>query len=92
MKERNNNIDIIKAFACIGVIFIHFPFQGNPGEYIKVLNRFSVPFFFFVSGFFLLDKNNNITLKRIKSKVIHILKLIYHSVIFHIIISINMQE
>ena len=57
MKERNNNIDIIKGFACIGVVLIHFPFCGNIGEYIKVINKYAVPFFFFVSGYFLLDHN-----------------------------------
>ena len=66
---------------------IHFPFQGNKNmrENIIVINRFSVPFFFFVSGFFLLDNKNNITLKRIKYKIKHIITLIYYSVRFHII-------
>ena len=53
-KQRNKEIDIIKGIACICVVYIHCPFPGHLGNLISVINRFSVPFFFFISGFYFL--------------------------------------
>ena len=57
MENRNNNIDIIKAISCIAIVLIHCNFPGYLRNYIKVINRFGVPFFYFVSGYY-YSKNN----------------------------------
>ena len=46
MKIRNNNIDIVKGISCIGIMFMHCDYPNNITIYIKVINRFGVPFFF----------------------------------------------
>ena len=83
MKIRNNNIDIVKGISCIGIVIMHCHYPKNILNYVKVINRFGVPFFF-VSGYYFL-KNNNIKLKRIILKIIHIFKLIFYSGIFYLI-------
>ena len=82
MKIRNNNIDIIKGISCIGVMLIHCDYPKTITKYIKVINRFGVPFFFFVSGYYFL-KNNDIKVKRIILKFYHIFKLFIYSGIFY---------
>ena len=82
-KLRYNGIDIIKGIACFSVTYIHNSFPGKIGLYIQVLNRFAVPFFFFVSGYFFLNTNLEITNNRIINKIKHILLLIRKSVIFY---------
>ena len=55
MRSRNFNIDALRLLAVFGVIVLHFGLPGllrNPGE---VFFRFSVPFFFMVSGYFCLN-------------------------------------
>ena len=85
MKERNNNIDILKGISSLSVVLIHFSLPGTIGIYLIVISRYSVPFFFFISGYFLLNKHNNISSQRIFNKIKHIIKLLFYSVIFHFI-------
>ena len=86
-KKRNNNIDIIKGFSSMCILLIHCKYPGNIGSYIKAINRFSVPYFFFVSGYYFL-KNDDIQLIRIFLKILHIFKLILNSAIFYLIFTI----
>lgn len=46
MKIRNNNIDIVKTISCIGIVIMHCDYPKNILNYVKVINRFGVPFFF----------------------------------------------
>ena len=87
MEQRNKNIDIIKAIACICVVHIHYSFPGKFGIYLSAINRFGVPYFFFVSGYFFC-KNNDITLKRIFFKIFHLFNLIFHSGLFYFVFHI----
>ncbi|WP_026494590.1 acyltransferase family protein [Butyrivibrio sp. WCD3002] len=50
-------LDEIKAIACIFVIFIHCKFPGVTGDIFEALARFAVPFFFVISGKYLLKKS-----------------------------------
>ena len=60
MKRANDNnfIYAIKFIACLFVITIHAPFPGAFGDVVYSLSRFAVPFFFAVSGRFLLTKRD----------------------------------
>ncbi|WP_022765705.1 acyltransferase family protein [Butyrivibrio sp. XPD2006] len=59
--ERNNDnsfIYALKFIACLFVITIHAPFPGVFGDIVYSLSRFAVPFFFAVSGRYLLVKRD----------------------------------
>lgn len=74
INSRNQNIDILKSIAIIGVLFIHVS-AGGLVEYQKfsfdyfvilfygTIIRFSVPVFFMCSGALLLNPQKNISLK-----------------------------
>ena len=53
-KKDNEFLYLLKLIACLFVITIHAPFEGVFGEYVTVIARAAVPFFFAVSGRFLL--------------------------------------
>lgn len=64
MKKRNYGIDLIKILACMGVVFLHVSAQSfkfsspfNVNIYIYYLGTLSIPLFFMVNGYFLLNKN-----------------------------------
>ena len=60
MNRLNDNsfIYAIKFIACLFVITIHAPFPGTFGDVIYALSKFAVPFFFAISGRFLLVKRD----------------------------------
>lgn len=57
MKTKENHLYLAKCLACICVVFIHCPFPTRIGTAIDAVCRFAVPFFFMVSGYFLLPPN-----------------------------------
>lgn len=58
MKE-NRFLYTVRFIACLCVIAIHTRFPGIFGQLIDALARFAVPYFFAVSGRFLLSDSNN---------------------------------
>lgn len=59
IKNRNSGLDAFKAIAAISVVFIHYNHvEGDIGEiYTRIIfniTKFAVPFFFIVTGFFLI--------------------------------------
>ena len=54
MKERNQNLDLIKCIACLGVVGLHS--VGMVNYTIYYLCDFSVPLFFMVNGFLMFSK------------------------------------
>ncbi|MCR5403783.1 MAG: acyltransferase [Butyrivibrio sp.] len=54
MNKDNRFIYLFKLIACIFVITIHAPFPGLFGDLVGSISRFAVPFFFAVSGRYLL--------------------------------------
>lgn len=73
--SRNHTLEMLKLFAAYMVVFIHVRFHGTIGAAINALARFSVPFFFLVSGFF----SYGITLDRIKRRIAHLVFLLAFS-------------
>ena len=51
-KHYNPCLDFIKGLACLCVVFMHCEFPGEVGTIVQAASRFSVPFFFMVSGYF----------------------------------------
>lgn len=56
------------------IVFIHVPFPSFFGNYIiKPIARFTVPFFFMVSGYFLYHSNYTVVSKNMPKKIKRIL-------------------
>lgn len=79
--NRNSTLDLLKLFASYMVVFIHILFYGKIGTAVDALARFAVPLFFVVSGFFSYE----ITLKQIKKRISHTLRLIAFAVAVYIL-------
>lgn len=63
-KIRNINLDFLKIMACIGVVLLHTTMPGfketgswNYLTYLYYLGTYSIPVFFMVNGYLLLEKN-----------------------------------
>lgn len=82
-KEKIENFSYIRAVACIGIITLHTVFTslGLYGEWLKegqeisyrvVINNlmWAVPCFFMVTGALLLDKDREISYKKLFSQYI----------------------
>lgn len=87
-QQRNKEIDIIKGFACMSVIYIHCSFPGFVGKCIIAINAYAVPFFFFISGYYFLNSNLEIKNNKIIMKVKHLLILLRKISLFYCIFCI----
>ncbi len=74
-QSRNSNIDALRVIAALGVVFIHAASSAEtfPFALINAITRFSVPVFFMISGYFMLNKEYSV--KRILSKSVRLLLL-----------------
>ena len=81
--NRNECIDTIKGFACLAVVFIHYNWGGELSIAVKAISRFAVPYFFFVSGYYLANPAGMISPAGIKRKIRHILELSLKSAVFY---------
>ena len=81
---RNKSLDAAKAVAACLVVFIHVSFPGQVGQIIKVLARCAVPFFFMISGYFCYYEGKTAEDKK-PSKILHILKLFFISLLFYLV-------
>lgn len=85
--KRNWYIDMLKGLACIGIIFIHCEFPGLFGGLVESVNRWAVPLFFTVSGYYCY-KANGIAIKR---KIVHIAKIILASAAIYLVVALVMN-
>lgn len=91
MRNYNSCLDLIKGFACVFVVWMHCEFPGELGVAVQAISRFSVPFFFMVSGFFSsrinYSKENNTKRTNIivnNYKVKHIAVITFWSCLFYL--------
>ena len=88
MRKYNSCIDFIKGMACICVIFMHCEFPGIVGVIVQAVSRFSVPFFFMVSGYFCfypeISNDGKYNHSIIQRKLTHILKIVSLSFLFYL--------
>ncbi len=82
-KTRNYCLDLIKGIACIFVVFMHCEFPGCFGVFVQCISRFSVPFFFMVSGYFCYPRER----VNIKKKVKHISIVILGAIAFYLLVT-----
>ena len=87
-KHYNNCLDFIKGIACICVVFMHCEFPGIAGIIVQAISRFSVPFFFMVSGYFCfypeISNGGGYNYSIIQRKLTHILKIVSWSFLFYL--------
>lgn len=78
---RNIGLDLLKVFSCVGVIALHSSITGftldnfNISAYIYYLGTYSIPLFFMVNGYFLLNKRD-LSMNYIRNKIIAILYVV----------------
>lgn len=70
-RARNQSIEVCRMVAAVMVVFIHMPLHEPYDEITACLARFSVPFFFMVSGYFSLGRDSG----WVQRRLIAILKL-----------------
>ncbi len=75
-KQGNNFLYSVKFIAAMAVIMIHTRFPGKAGEAIDAIARFAVPFFFALSGRFLLKAGEQTTSEIRKSTAKSLKKLL----------------
>lgn len=91
-KSYNYCLDFIKGFVCIFVVWAHCEFPGRLGIAIQAVIRFSVPFFFMVSGYFCYKPlSENVQLSRLKKKICHLLKITIVASLFYLIFQLIQQ-
>ena len=86
MKEaasRNITFDVFKGIACIAVVFMHIEFPGTTGIVVQCVTRWSVPFFFAVSGYFFRRETVDECVRKGK----HIAGLTLFGVVFFVIVN-----
>lgn len=66
MSRRNENIDILKLFACLGVVVIHAGKESYLDQITFNFFQISVPLFFLITGYFYLSLSAEHVLRHIK--------------------------
>lgn len=84
-KSRNSTMDIIKGIACVAVVLIHYNWSNDFGQFIKTICRFAVPYFFFVSGYYLPDRDNRVTAQNLRRKILHIADMLWKAGLFYLV-------
>ena len=81
-------IDCFKGISCLAVVLIHFNLPDEAGVVAKSMMTFAVPFFFFVSGFFMPDSRLMLHTRRTWKKIKHILNLVIWSALLYTVFTL----
>ena len=87
-RTRNTNIDLLKLCASIGVIGLH-TFKYDAAPILYYLCCFSVPVFFMVSGYFLLNRATSTGGGYFTSKIASIIRIVVLWNIIRFLISLS---
>lgn len=86
-KQINQDLNRLKAFACIMVFFNHIRFPGTIGEVVYTISHLGVPVFFLVSGYYLYDEKSG-ALRKVLPKAGHIFELLLMHILVYILDSV----
>lgn len=91
MKRYNTCLDFIKGIACFCVVFMHCEFPGIMGIVVQAISRFSVPFFFMVSGYFCFFpvKYDSLIIRR---KTTHITRIVLWTTLFYVLFAFVLKS
>lgn len=75
--KRNSNLDLLRIFACLGVMGLHSFDQsiGLMNRVIYLFCGFSVPIFFMISGYTLLSKDE-VSVKYSITKIVALIRIV----------------
>lgn len=62
--EKNVKLNLLKGFACMGVVFIHVLFPGTFGQVVQAASSYAVPIFFMIAGYYAFGKNDAVIRRR----------------------------
>ena len=91
VKQYNPCLDFVKGLACIFVVFMHCEFPGKAGVIVQAISRFSVPFFFMVSGYFCFypgEYDGTI----IRRKTTHISRIVFWASLFYVLFAFVLKS
>ena len=91
VKQYNPCLDFVKGLACICVVFMHCEFPGKVGIIVQAISRFSVPFFFMVSGYFCFfpGKYDSTIIRR---KTSHISRIVLWASLFYVLFAFVLKS
>ena len=93
VKQYNHCLDFIKGIACICVVFMHCEFPGITGIAVQAISRFSVPFFFMVSGFFCYYSDRKTYDDSIfRRKITHIGRIVLWASLFYLFFAFVLKK
>lgn len=84
-KSQNELLNAVKGVACVCVVFLHCEFPGVLGILVQTVSRFSVPFFFMISGYYCFYATGITPGSKMKAKLKHIAVICINSTIFYLI-------
>ena len=56
----NVKLNLLKGFACMGVVFIHITFPGLFGKIVLQASAYAVPVFFMIAGYYAYGKDADV--------------------------------
>ena len=85
-KSKNVKLNLLKGFACIGVVFIHVVFPGKTGQILVYASQYAVPIFFMIAGYYAFKKGYEVILRRLIKIVkififAYLLTLLYYMIV-----------
>lgn len=81
--SRNLCMDTVKGVACILVVLIHYNWGGEVSNALKAVGRFAVPYFYFLSGYYLPDREGVLTRDNLGRKLTRTWKLLLKSALVY---------
>lgn len=93
MGHYNHCLDFLKGIACICVVFMHCEFPGIVGIAVQAISRFSVPFFFMVSGYFChYPGREEYDRGVVQKKVAHIGRIVLWASLFYLLFAFVLKK
>lgn len=75
IKNINLKLNLLKGFACMGVVFMHITFPGLFGEIVKEASAYAVPIFFMIAGYYAWGNGTKV----VKRRLIKIIKIFLYA-------------
>ena len=90
--DKNVKLNLLKGFACIGVVFAHITFPGLFGQIVTCAAECTIHIFFMIAGYYAYGKKEDV----IKRRLIKIVKIFLYAFIlfflFRLAFSIKNHE
>lgn len=84
--SRDAGIDGLKLLAALAVIAVHVgdyrPLHDDVGDYIRLLSRWAVPFFFIISGYYMGSRTGAVLVEYCASKVCRLFVMLFAASLF----------